>query len=126
MRKLKLILTFVILSIAYFQNIAASNSDVIIPENNNEQNKNNHGRPKLPSRKGVRCSYSSTHIEIQFPEDISMMTVSIYNDNETIWYGILTKEVPSADLPKVVGEYSIECFADNGKTYSCILNFQDF
>ncbi len=123
MRKLNLIISIVILCIAYFQNIAASNSNVTIPEKKSENGADPNNRPKLPSRKGIRCSYSNTHIEMQFPEDVSMMTVSIYNDNETIWYGILTKEEPHTDLPDIVGEYSIECVADNGKSYSCILNF---
>lgn len=123
MRTLNLIIFVALLSIINFPVNGMSSSDNVIIPSTQEIGTQPNNRPKLPSRKGIRCSYSNTHIEMQFPEDVSMMTVSIYNDNETIWYGILTKEEPYADLPDIVGEYSIECVADNGKTYSCILYF---
>ena len=71
----------------------------------------------------ITCYYNNECIELEFPADVDFMEVTIGNENTTIWSGVVTADMPSCDIPYLVGNYVIACTTDNGTVYSGLLSF---
>lgn len=125
MKRLKLFVFLILCGITAFPILAASDSNATILHKitDKDTNENPKNRPKAPARNGIVCTYSSGGIELVLPSDITMVSVVIWNENETAWTGIISHDEPYSPLPGLSGEYRIECVGDNGSTYSSILYF---
>lgn len=124
MKRLKLFVFLILCGITAFPILAASDSNsTTIPKTTDTPKENPFNRPKAPARNGIVCTYSSGGIELVLPSDITMVSVVIWNENETAWTGIISHDEPYSPLPGLSGEYKIECIGDNGSSYSSILYF---
>lgn len=80
-------------------------------------------RPEKPFRYTIECQYGKGHIELLFPAYIEYLDVTISKDEIPIWYGTITQDEPSADIPVLYGEYTITCITDGGHIFTGYLNF---
>ncbi|MBR5844494.1 MAG: hypothetical protein IKY75_07965 [Bacteroidaceae bacterium] len=83
----------------------------------------NNGSPRTLGDLFITCYYNNECIELEFPADVDFMEVTIGNENTTIWSGVVTADMPSCDIPYLVGDYVIACTTDNGTVYSGLLSF---
>lgn len=79
-------------------------------------------RPEMPSRERIICTYVQGHIEFDF-NNSEYLDVTISKDDIPIWYGTITQDEPSADIPVLYGEYTITCITDGGHIFTGYLNF---
>ena len=84
--------------------------------------KSDSGRPKAPSRAHVECMYSEDYLTFSFLGEISSYAIYMYNDTDE-WYGYVSKEVPTVQIPHFLGTYTLECTADNGRVFIGTIEF---
>lgn len=79
-------------------------------------------RPEMPSRERIICTYVQGHIEFDF-NNSEYLDVTISKDDIPVWYGTITQDEPSADIPVLYGEHTITCITDGGQIFTGYLNF---
>ena len=84
--------------------------------------KSQSGRPKAPSRLHVECTYSADEMTFSFPGEISSYSICMYNDTDE-WYGYISKEEPTVQIPLFVGTYTVECTANDGRVFTGTIEF---
>lgn len=85
--------------------------------------KGNQRRPNAPSREKLECIYGEGFVELIFPEATEYVNVSIHSIGEE-YSGIISSEDPIFHFPPILGECTIDCITDDGKTFVGVLLFE--
>lgn len=109
-------LTVVLLQSPRLQAEEAKQTTILTGQERHQQ------RPSMPSRQRISCTYSRGHIEFDFNYS-EYLDVTISKDEIPVWYGTITQDEPSADIPVLYGEYTITCITDGGQIFTGYLNF---
>lgn len=126
MKKILNFLAIIALSFATVQVVMADGNTPKLPQKTERLDKqiaSNNGSPRTLGDLFITCHYNNECIELEFPADVDFMEVTIGNENTTIWSGVVTADMPSCDIPYLVGDYVIACTTDNGTVYSGLLSF---
>ena len=125
MKRILNFLAIIALSIATTQIAFADGNTTLLPKKTVRLDRkilSDNGSPRTLGDLFVTCYYNNECIEVEFPADVDFMEVTIGNENTTIWSGVVTADMPSCDIPYLVGEYQITCTTDNGAVYQGILS----
>ncbi len=79
-------------------------------------------RPNAPARDFIECHYGAGYLEFGFSNNISSLTVELYNDTDS-WAGFVTVETPIIETPVFEGEYTIQCTTNDGRIFKGIIDF---
>ena len=126
MKKIFNFLAIIALSLVTVQFVMADGKTPTLPQKTKRLEKqipSNNGSPRTLGDLFITCYYNNECIEVEFPADVDFMEVTIGNENTTIWSGVVTADMPSCDIPYLVGNYVIACTTDNGTVYSGLLSF---
>lgn len=126
MKRILNFLAIIALSLVTVQFVMADGKTPTLPQKTKRLEKqipSNNGSPRTLGDLFITCYYNNECIELEFPADVDFMEVTIGNENTTIWSGVVTADMPSCDIPYLVGNYVIACTTDNGTVYSGLLSF---
>lgn len=121
MQRLRITLLFITLILSLPLTIYTRAEDARSKSTVLTQHRKTH-RPEIPSRQRIVCTYSNSYIEFDFSFS-EYLDVTISKDEIPVWYGTITQDEPSADIPVLYGEYTITCITDGGHIFSGYLNF---
>lgn len=79
---------------------------------------------RTPSLIFIECRYSPAHISFIIPSDILFLEVTISNNDNVFWEGVVTWDNPDAIIPVLqTGEYTITCHTDGNQIYKGSFSF---
>lgn len=80
-------------------------------------------RPNAPSRVGIECVYGEGYMTFAIPDSSFSLFVNVYNESAE-WTGVVTQDDSTFELPdSMAGLYSVECTADDGRTYAGTIEY---
>lgn len=65
----------------------------------------------------ISLTWSADGIEFNLPEGIDSVNVIVYNNTQG-WLGFVSRELNIITIPLPEGEYTIECYSDDGTCFS--------